>query len=194
MPEPFLESVHLLREVGDAHCAVTYQPCNQHDRKTRAETEDERHEPVPSIGQGKRDINHRQEIDKSVRAESDSEENTQDERPEPTGVGVCVLQELTDAVVVLMVMMSAEEQYDTADEHKARKDGFAPMREYMLNTGRLCAHEERDTEEYVCGQFAENEHRPVAEHLSFVIDFLINITDGSDARNQCTRVENRQQS
>ena len=151
MAEPFLEGVHLLRKVGDAHGAIAYQPRDQHNRQTCTETKDERHEPVPCIGQGKRDINHRQEIDQTMRAESDGEEYTEDEGPKPTGVGVGVLEELADSMVVLVVMMSAEEQYDTADEHKARKDGFAPMREYMLNTGSLCAHEERNAEQYVGG-------------------------------------------
>ena len=62
MPEPFLEGCHLTGEIADAYCAVTYQPRNQHDRYTGSQAKDNWHQPVPSTRQGKRDIDHRQEI------------------------------------------------------------------------------------------------------------------------------------
>jgi len=126
MPEPFFERVHLLRQVTDTYRAVTNQPCNQHDRQTGTETEDDRHQPVPRARQGQCDIDHRQEIDQSMRTESDREEDTQDERPQPTGIGIGVLEELTYAVIMLVVMMSAEQQHDTAYQHERRQDRFAP--------------------------------------------------------------------
>jgi len=79
VPEPFFEGCHLARQVTNAHRAVTYQPRNQHDRYTGAETEDDRHQPVPRAGQRERNINHRQEIDQTVRTESDGEEDTENE-------------------------------------------------------------------------------------------------------------------
>ena len=79
MAEPFLKSLHLARQLTDAHCAITYQPCNQHDRQACSQTEDYRHEPVPGARQRQCDIYHRQEIDESVRTESNSEEDTEDE-------------------------------------------------------------------------------------------------------------------
>ena len=79
VPEPFFEGSHLAGEVRDAHCAVTYQPRNQHNRYTGAQTEHYRHQPVPRTRKCQRDINHRQEIHQSVRTESDREEYTEDE-------------------------------------------------------------------------------------------------------------------
>ena len=81
MAEPFLEITHFLRQVSYADRAVADEPCNQHDRQTGSETEDHRHQPVPRARKRQRDINHRQEIDQPVRAESDREEDTEDERP-----------------------------------------------------------------------------------------------------------------
>ena len=108
MAEPFFERIHLTRQLGDAHRAVTNEPCNQHDWQTCSQTEYDRHQPVQTARQRQRDINHRQEIDQTVRAERNREENTQDKRPKPTLFAIGVLKELADSVVVLMVMMSAE--------------------------------------------------------------------------------------
>ena len=79
MPEPFLERSHFLCQIADADSTVTHQPSDQHDRQACAQTEDDRHQPVPTARQGQRDIDHRQEIDESVRAEGDGEEDTEDE-------------------------------------------------------------------------------------------------------------------
>ncbi len=81
MPEPFFEGAHLLRQVTDAHGAVAHQPGDQHDRQTRTQTEDDRHQPVPRARQRQRDIDHRQEIHQTVRTECDREEDTEDEGP-----------------------------------------------------------------------------------------------------------------
>ena len=70
MPKPFLETLHFLRQFADAHRAITYQPCNQHDWQTRTQTEHDRHNPVPTARQRQRDINHRQEINQAVRTEA----------------------------------------------------------------------------------------------------------------------------
>ena len=182
MSEPFLESVNFLRQVADADRAVTNQPCYKHDRQTSAETEDERHDPVPCARECQRDINHRQEINQSVRTESDGEEDTEDERPQPTGVRIGVLQELAYSVIVLMVMMSAEKQHNTAYKHECGQDRFAPVRQNMLYACCLCAHEERYAEQHIRRQFAENEHESVAEHLALVVNLFIDITDGRNTR------------
>ena len=81
MPEPFFERTQLARQVSDADRAVTYQPRYQHDRQSCTETEYHRHHPVPTAGQSQRDIDHRQEIDETVRTESDRKEDTEDEGP-----------------------------------------------------------------------------------------------------------------
>ena len=81
MTEPFLKGLQAAGQSADAHGAVTYQPRNQHDRKTRTQTEDHGHQPVPRTGQRQRDIYHRQKIDQTVRAKGNREENTQDKRP-----------------------------------------------------------------------------------------------------------------
>ncbi len=109
MPKPFLETLHLLRQFADAYCAVTYQPCNQHDRQTRSQTEHDRHDPVPRTRQRQRDIDHRQEINQSVGTEGDGEEDTEDEGPEPTLFAIRLFEPLADAVVVLVMMVPAEE-------------------------------------------------------------------------------------
>ena len=62
----------------------------------------------------------------------------------------------------------------------------------MLDTFGLCACQEGNTQQYIRRQFAQYEHRAVPQHLPFVIDFLIDITDRRDARDQRTRVQDRQ--
>ena len=140
MPEPLLEMGHFLGQIADADCAVTYEPSDEHDRQTCSETEDYRHKPVPRARQRQGNIYHRQEIDQAMRTEGDGEENTEDERPKPTGVGVRILEKLANTVVVGVVVMSAEEQHNTADEHETRQDRFAPMTQHMLNTVGLRTH------------------------------------------------------
>ena len=120
MPEPFLESLHFAGQLSDTNGAITYQPSDEHDRQTCSQTEDNRHEPVPSARKGKRDIYHRQEIDQSVRAESDCEEDTEDERPKPTLLAIRLFEPFADAVIVLVVMMSAEKQNNAANQHESR--------------------------------------------------------------------------
>ena len=90
---------------------------------------------------------------------------------------------------MLVVVMSAEEEYDAANEHETCKYGFAPMAEYMLYAFCLCAHQERNTEQHVRRQFAENEHESVGQHLAAVVDFLVYIADGGYAGHQCAGVE-----
>ena len=67
------------------------------------------------------------------------------------------------------------------------------MRKHMLDTLGLRAHKERDAEQHVCCQLAEHEHKSVGQHKPFVVYLLVNVTDGSDAGHQCTRVQNGQQ-
>ena len=81
MSEPFLEMGHFLGQIADADCAVADQPRDEHDWQTCSETENHRHEPIPCVRQRQRDIYHAQEIDQTMRTESDSEEDTKDERP-----------------------------------------------------------------------------------------------------------------
>ena len=140
MPEPLLEMGHFLGQIADADRAVTYEPSNEHDRQTCSETENNRHKPIPCARERQGDINHGQEIDQAMRTEGDGEENTEDERPQPAGVGVRVLEKFADSVVVGVVVMSAEEQYNTADEHESRQDRFAPMTQHMLNIIGLRTH------------------------------------------------------
>lgn len=182
MAEPFFKGTHFLRQIADTYCAVTYQPSYQHDRQTRAETENNRHEPVPCARQRQGDINHGEEVYQTMRAESDSEEYTEDERPKPAGIGVCILQKLTNSMVVLVVVMSAEKQHNTANQHESRQNRFSPMGQDMLDARCLRAHEEGNTEQNVGRQLAQNEHRSVAEHLALVVDLLIDIANRGDAR------------
>ena len=81
MPEPFLESLHFASQLTDTYSAIAYQPRNEHNRQTRTQTEDYRHQPIPRTRQRKRDINHRQEINQPVRTKGDGEEDTQDKGP-----------------------------------------------------------------------------------------------------------------
>jgi len=95
---------------------------------------------------------------------------------------------------MLVVMVSAEQQHDTADEHERRQNGFAPVAQHVLNAVGLCASQERNTEQHVCRQFTQNEHQSVSQHEPFVIDLLVNIADRRDAGHQRTRIQYRQQS
>lgn len=146
MAEPFLESLHFSCQFGDADSAITDKPSDKHDGQSRSESEDNGHEPVPCVRQRERDINHRQEINESMRAESDSEEDAENEGPEPTLLAIRFFEPFADTVIVLVVMMSAKKEHDTADEHEAGENGFAPMAQQVLNAFGLCAHEERDAE------------------------------------------------
>ena len=119
MPEPFFKSLHLARQFTDADSAVADHPGDQPNRQTCTQTEDNRHQPVPTARKGQRDINHRQEIDQSMRAESDRKEYTQDEGPYPALFAVRLFEPFADAVLVLVVMMTAEKQHYAADQHKA---------------------------------------------------------------------------
>ena len=120
MAEPFLERTHLAGQVSDADSTVTNQPRNEHDRQTRSKAEYHRHEPAPRGRKSQRDIDHRQEIDETMGAESDGKEDTEDEGPQPTLFAIRLFEPFADAVVVLVVMVTAEEQNYSADKHEAR--------------------------------------------------------------------------
>ena len=79
MTEPFFERLHIAGEFADADGAVAYKPSNEHDRQSCAKTENDRHKPTPGGRQRECNINHRQEINETVRTESDSEKDTEDE-------------------------------------------------------------------------------------------------------------------
>jgi len=145
--EPLLDGMQAVGQVGYADGTVADQPRDEHDRQTRTQAEDDRHQPVPTVRECQRDINHRQEIDQTVRTKSDCKENTQYERPYPALLAVRLFEPFADAVVVLVVMVAADEQYDAADEHEAREYRLAPMTKHMLDALCLCAHEERDTQQ-----------------------------------------------
>jgi len=57
----------------------------------------------------------------------------------------------------------------------------------------LRAHEERNTEQHIGRQFAEDKHESVGQHQAAVIDFFVNIAYGGDAGHECAGIENRQQ-
>ena len=194
VPEPFFEGCHLARQVTNAHRAVTYQPRNQHNRYTGTQAEHHRHQPVPTARKGQRNIDHRQEIHQTVRTESDREEYTENERPEPTLLAVRLFQPLADSVIMLVVMMTAEKQHNAAYEHEPCQYRLSVVTQHMLNPFRLCAHKERNTQQHVGRQFAQYEHQSVGQHEPFVIDLLVDIADGSYTRHQRTRIQYRQQS
>ena len=64
----------------------------------------------------------------------------------------------------------------------------------MLNTFGLCAHQERNTQQYVRREFAQYEHESVRQHEAFVVDLLIDVPDRRDTCHQRARVQYRQQS
>ena len=64
----------------------------------------------------------------------------------------------------------------------------------MLDAFGLRAHEEGNTQQYVCREFAQYEHQPVRQHEAFVVDLLIDVSDRRDTRHQRAWVQYRQQS
>ncbi len=64
----------------------------------------------------------------------------------------------------------------------------------MLNAFGLCAHQERNTQQYVRREFAQYEHEPVRQHEAFVVDLLIDVPDSGDTRHQRAWIQYCQQS
>ena len=52
---------------------------------------------------------------------------------------------------MLMVVMTAEEQHDTADDHEAREYRFSVMPEYVLDAICLGSHKEGDAQQNIGG-------------------------------------------
>ena len=86
-----------------------------------------------------------------MRTKSDCEEDTEDEGPQPTLFAIRVFEPFADPVIVFVVMVSAKEQHDAADDHESRQNRFSPMTQQMLDTVRLRPHEEGDTQQHVRG-------------------------------------------
>ena len=84
-----------------------------------------------------------------MRTESDRKEYTQDKRPEPALFAVCVFEPFADTMIMLMVVVSAEEQHYAADEHEPCQYRFAPMRQQMLNTVGLRPRKKRNTQQNI---------------------------------------------
>ena len=186
--EPLLEGMQAVGQIADAHGAIADEPCNKHDRQTRAQTEHNRQHPIPRCRQRDSDINHRDEIHQAVRAESNSEEYTQHKRPQPAALAADALQPLAHAVIMLVVMMPAEQQHYTAHNHEHPEDRFAVVLEYMLDAFGLRTHDKRHRQQHVRHQLTQNEHHTVQEHFALVRQLAVDITDGGDACEERTRV------
>ncbi len=186
--EPFLEHAQLMRQAADTHCTVTDRPRYQHNRKPRTQSENHQHQPRHTHRHGYRQINHRNEIDQPVRAERHGKEHSQQERPQPTRFAVGVLQPFAQSVVMRMVV-SAQEQYHAAQQHKHRQYGFAVLLYYPPDTVGLCAQKKRNTQYCIGAQFARYKHHTVDKHLVFVANLLVDIPDSGNARKQGTRIQ-----
>jgi len=181
---PFFDGLETRCECIGRDRTIGDEPCDEHNGQARAQSEDNGQEPVPRGRQGNGDIYHREEIDEPVGAKSDSKKDTEHERPQPTATAVGIGKPARESMVVLVVMMPREEQQHAADEHESRQQGFAPMLQKMLNTGRLRTHEERHSHKDVGDEFAKDEHEPVGEDLAFVGNLLVDIPDGCNAREE----------
>ena len=67
------------------------------------------------------------------------------------------------------------------------------MVEEMFDTVGFCAHDEGYGQKCVCGQLAQYEHQSVHQYPATVINLLIYIANGSNTREECTRVKNHQE-
>ena len=74
--EPLLDGMQAVGQVGYADGTVADQPRDEHDRQTRTQAEDDGQHPVPWRGQGDSNVDHRDEVHQTMRAEGDSEEDT----------------------------------------------------------------------------------------------------------------------
>ena len=89
-----------------------------------------------------------------------------------------------------MVEVSAEEEEESAQNHKRREERFSPMLHKKVNSLCLGTHDKWDTEEDVCEQFAEYEHTAGDEYASFVLHLTVNIPDGGNGGEECAGVKN----
>ncbi len=187
--KPLLEMRHTVCQVANTDGTVTDNPRQQHNGNTRPKAEHNRHKPRPRCRKRDGHIYHGDEIDQAVRAKRNGKENTEQERPQPTGATVGVLQPMTQPVVVGMMMTPNDEQQHTAKQHTHRQHRLAPLLDKPLHTCRLRPHKEWNGEQNIGGQFAQYEHHAVEQHLFFVANFAVDIADSRNTRKKRTGVE-----
>ncbi len=143
--KPFFKHFQTMCQAANTDCAITYQPCNQHDRQSGTQSEHNQHQPRYTHRHSHGEVYHRDEINQSVRTKSHRKEYTQQERPQPTRPAIGVLQPFAYPMVMLVVV-SADEQHNTAQEHKHRQYRFTVFLYNILNTIGLCTKQERNAQ------------------------------------------------
>ena len=126
-------------------------------------------------------------------AECNGKEDTQHKRPKTAALAVHTLQPFAHAMVVLVVMATREEQQHTANNHERRQHRLAPMVQEVFDALRARSHNKRYRQERIGGQLAQYEHQSVEQHFAAVVDFLVNIPNSSNTREECARVKNHQE-
>ena len=96
-------------------------------------------------------------------------------------------------MVMLVMMVTAEQQHNAANDHEHAKDRLTVVLQYMLNTLRLRTHDERNRQQDISHQLAQNEHCTVQQHLAFVSQLTVDVTDCSYTGKKRTWVQNCQQ-
>ena len=89
--------------------------------------------------------------------------------------------------------MSREEQQDATDKHKGSQQRFSPMLQDRLYSFCPCAHKERYRDQCVGDEFTENKHQSIGQDFTSVVYFLVDISYGCNAGEQCAGVNNHQE-
>ncbi len=92
-------------------------------------------------------------------------------------------------MVVGVVMTPHHQEQHPAERHADRQDRLAPLLDKALHTCGLRSHEERNTEQNIGSEFAQDKHGAVGQYFLLVAYLTVDITDGGNAREKRTGIE-----
>lgn len=93
----------------------------------------------------------------------------------------------------MRMVATGEQQEHSAQDKEHRHDGFAVCLERMLQRLRPCTGQERDAQQDIGEELAQDKHQATRQHTTAVIYLFINISDSRDAGHQRAGVEYHQQ-
>lgn len=201
--KPYFNLTDTVVQLSDTHHRIRQNPGNNDDGQPRSQAEQHGHEPAPCdrLRHGERN-EHSEKHHAAIRAESQREDDTQHECPQPIGDttgGSCqmlyfVCKPVIMFVVVMLLMMSANEHEKSADNKERSQDRFAVGFEEMLHPFDLCAQKEDETQNGVHHHLAYNIHKAVEKDSATVAHVFADKADGCNVRTERARAEDGHES
>lgn len=90
------------------------------------------------------------------------------------------VDEAKEAMVVMVMQMSADEHKDAAKQYENSHCGLAVVLDEMLYSVNARTHKERYAQSAVAKRLTDDKHSSADHYSTFVVNLFVNITYGSN--------------